>query len=210
MASFDELQSLGAQHISAHLASYEAARSGFFTFTVDNLDNIVRAGAANRDEPSSSDMIARAGEFLTLNVTKAKVPHFSLKAEEYRRGNEVVKFAGVPTFDSGSITVDDVVGLDTKSILMAWQALAYDVNTGKGGRMKDYKKVGHLTEYTQDYKKIRSWKLVGCWISHVSEGDFDKESDSKRQLEATIEYDRAYMELDLEDNQIELYTNANA
>ena len=39
MANYDE--SLRAQHISTNLANYEAARSGFFTFIVNDLDNII-------------------------------------------------------------------------------------------------------------------------------------------------------------------------
>ena len=79
---------------------------------------------------------------------------------------------------------------------MAWQALAYNVYTRKGGRMKDYKKNATLIEYTQDFEQIRSWTLYGCWISNISESEFDKESDGKRQITATIQYDRAEMNLD--------------
>lgn len=190
--------SLSAQHISTNLANYEAARSGFFSLIVDDIDNIVSAAyTGNPSAAADSDKIGKqAQEILKLNVIKAPVPHFSLKAEEYRRGNDVVKFAGVPTFDSGSITVDDVVGLDTKSILMAWQGLAYNVHTRKGGRMKDYKKNATLIEYTQDFEQIRSWTLYGCWISKIDEDPFDKSNDGKRQITATIEYDRAIMNLD--------------
>lgn len=189
--------SLSAQHISTNLANYEAARTGFFSLIIDDIDNIVSAAySGDPREAAASDKIARAQETLKLNVIKAPVPHFSLKAEEYRRGNDVVKFAGVPTFDSGDITVDDVVGMDTKSILMAWQALAYNVYTRKGGRMKDYKKNATLIEYTQDFEQVRSWTLYGCWISSISEGEFDKENDGKRQITAKIEYDRAEMNLD--------------
>ena len=189
--------SLSAQHISANLASYEAARTGFFSLIVDDIDNIVSAAfSGERDAATDNDKIARAQETLKLNVVKAPVPHFSLQALEYKRGNDTVKFAGVPEFQSGNITVDDVVGLDTKSILMAWQALAYNVYTRKGGRMKDYKKNCTLIEYTQDFEQIRSWTLYGCWISEISEGEFDKENDGKRQIQAKLEYDRAEMNLD--------------
>lgn len=189
--------SLSAQHISTNLANYEAARTGFFSLIVDDIDNIVSAAfSGDPREAAASDKIARAQETLKLNVVKAPVPHFSLATLEYRRGNDQVKFAGVPTFDAGDITVDDVVGMDTKSILMAWQALAYNVYTRKGGRMKDYKKNATLIEYTQDFEQIRSWTLYGCWVSKISEGEFDKENDGKRQIQATIEYDRAEMNLD--------------
>ena len=133
--------SLSAQHISTNLANYEAARTGFFSLIVDDIDNIVNAAfSGDTKDATDNDKIARAQEILKLNVVKAPVPHFELAKLTYRRGNDEVHFAGVPTINSGSIVVDDIVGLDTKSILMAWQALAYNVYTRKGGRMKDYKK----------------------------------------------------------------------
>ena len=188
--------SLSAMHISTNLANYEAARTGFFSLIVDDIDNIVRASfSGERDEAAASDKIARAQEVLKLNVVKAPVPHFSLQKHSYRRGNDVVNFAGVPDYKDGSIVVDDVVGMDTKSILMAWQALAYNVYTRKGGRMKDYKKTATLVEYTQDSEQVRSWTLYGCWIQDIQEGDFDKENDGKRQITASIVYDRAEMNL---------------
>lgn len=185
--------SLSAQHISTNLANYESARSGFFSLIVDDIDNIVKASysGADRRDAAADDKISRAQEILKLNVVKAPVPHFELAKLTYRRGNDEVHFAGVPTFNSGSLVVDDVVGMDTKSILMAWQALAYNVHTRKGGRMKDYKKNCTLIEYTQDFEQVRSWTLYGCWVQNISEGDFDKESDGKRQITASIVYDRA-------------------
>ena len=78
---------------------------------------------------------------------------------------------------------------------MAWLQLAYNVHTRKGGRMKDYKKTCTLIEYTQDYEQVRSWTLHGCWISNIDEEGFDKEGDGKRQISATIQYDRAEMNL---------------
>lgn len=188
--------SLAAQHISSNLANYEAARSGFFTFIVDDIDGIIKASyKGDKEKAAAKDRLLNAQEYLKLNVTQASVPHFSLEPLQYRRGNEVVKFAGVPTFEAGSISVDDVVGLDTKSILMAWQALAYDIHTRKGGRMKDYKKTCTLVEYTQDYEEVRSWTLYGCWISELSEENFDKANDDKRSISVTIQYDRAEMNL---------------
>lgn len=189
--------SLSAQHISTNLANYEAARSAFFSLIVDDIDNIIKATySGDKEAAAESDKIARAQETLKLNVVKANVPHFSLEKLSYRRGNDEVHFAGVPSFESGDIVVDDVVGLDTKSILMAWQGLAYNVYTRKGGRMKDYKKNATLIEYTQDFEQVRSWNLYGCWVSKISEDSFDKESDGKRQITATIEFDRAEMVVD--------------
>ena len=188
--------SLSAQHISTNLANYEAARSGFFSLLVNDIDNIVKASyTGDHSAAADSDKIKQAQEILKLNVTNAPVPHFSLQKQTYRRGNDVVNFAGVPEFSDGEITVDDIVGVDTKSILMAWQGLAYNVHTRKGGRMKDYKKDCTLIEYTQDFEEIRSWKLYGCWVSNITEDAFNKEQDGKRAIRATIVYDRAIMEM---------------
>ncbi len=196
---------LSASHISTNLDDYEAARSGFFTLMVGSLAifNADKYGA-KADAKESTDSINKlpkatgegyiqdnAQDLLMLNVLKTSVPHFSLEVLEYVRGNETIRFAGKPSFEAGSLVVDDVVGLDTKNILLAWQAQAYNVHTGKGGRMKDYKKTCTLVEYTQDYEPIRQWELSGCWISELSEDDFDRESDGKRQITATLQYDKA-------------------
>ncbi len=192
---FDE--SLNTRRISSELENYEAARNAFFTLVVDDIDNLIKPNYTgdNRDAASEGDRIANAQEVLKLNVVKCPVPHFGVETLEYRRGNDVVKFAGVPTWEGGSITVDDVVGLDTKSILMAWQYLAYNPHTRKGGRMKDYKKTCTLCEYTQDYELIRSWTLEGVFITKLSEGEFDRENDGKRQITADFSFDRAIVDL---------------
>jgi hypothetical protein len=112
--------SLSAQHISTNLANYEAARTGFFSLIVDDIDNIVSAAfSGDPKDAADSDKIARAQETLKLNVVKAPVPHFTLGTDEYRRGNDVVKFATTPSWSDGNIDVDDVVGLRTKDILMS-------------------------------------------------------------------------------------------
>lgn len=198
MANVNFEKELNSRHISTNLANYEAARNAFFTLEVDfripGTDTVNLLKPDYTGDPaaaSETDYIAGAEEGLKLNVTKAPVPHFSIGTEEYRRGNDVVKFATVPTWDSGSIEVDDVVGIRTKDILMSWQYLAYNPNTRLGGRMRDYKKTCTLSEYTQDYELVRSWTLEGCFITKLSEGDFDRENDGKRKITVEISYDRA-------------------
>ena len=192
---------LNTKHISSNLANYEAARNAFFTLNVDfripgtETVNLLKPDYTGHPaQATENDYIKEAAEGLKLNVTKAPVPHFSVGTDEYRRGNDVVKFATVPTWDSGSIEVDDVVGIRTKDILMSWQYLAYNPNTRLGGRMRDYKKTCTLMEYTQDYELIRAWTLEGCFITKLSESDFDRENDGKRKITVEISYDRATIE----------------
>ena len=197
-------QSLNTLHISENLAAYEAARSNFFVFYVDpsQLTNLYSpdfdpdSGEGKVEDGTRFDG-QMASDALRLNVTKASVPNFTITSHEYRRGNDVVKYAGVPEFKDGSITVDDVVGMRTKDMLYAWQYLAYNPITRKGGRMKDYKKTCTLIEYTQDYEQIRYWTLYGCFVTAIEDGDFDREGGSeKRQMTVAISYDRAIMHID--------------
>ncbi len=193
---------MNTEHIASNLAAYESARSGFFIFQVsaEDLERIGLLKQSYTGDPNDAtgDSKYDAGSYqetLKLAVTKCDVPHYEVGVLEYRRGNDVIKFAGVPTFKAGSLTVDDYVGLDTKSILMAWLRQAYDPFTRKGGRMINYKINCTLVEYTQDYQEIRKWKLEGCFISALSEEPFDRANDGKRQITATLQYDRATMEL---------------
>ena len=188
--------SLNTRHISTNLENYEAARSAFFTLIVDDLTNLLKTDYTGEiDEATDVDHINNAQEVLKLNVVKAPVPTFGISTDEFRRGNDVVKFAGLPTWDGGSIVVDDIVGLDTKSILYSWLYLAYNPHTRKGGRMKDYKKTATLCEYTQDYELIRSWTIEGIFVTKISEEDFDRTADGKRQLTVEFSYDRATQNL---------------
>jgi hypothetical protein len=103
MAKINFDNSLNTKHISANLANYEAARSQFFVFEVDFRDADGKVNLLKPDytgDPAAAtenDYIQNADEIIKLNVTKAPVPHFSVGTEEYRRGNDVVKFATVPT-----------------------------------------------------------------------------------------------------------------
>lgn len=192
--AFDE--SLNTTHISTNLRNYEAARSGFFTLVVDDLTNLLKPNfKGEADEATDADKISNAQTVLKLNVVAATVPQFTLGTEEFRRGNDTVKFATTPTWDSGSLTVDDIVGLDTKSLLLSWLYLAYNPHTRKGGRMADYKKTATLCEYTQDYELIRTWTLEGVFITKVGDDEFNREQDGKRQLKVEFSYDRAIMDL---------------
>jgi hypothetical protein len=61
--------------------------------------------------------------------------------------------------------------------------------------MVDYKKTATLCEYTQDYELIRTWTLEGVFVTKLSEGEFDRENDGKRQITVEFSYDRAIVDL---------------
>ena len=184
---------LGAYHLSDNPTLYEPARSNTFEFVVTRLGQLLRAGYSA--DQSNAYLGTNAEELLRISVVSSTVPTFSQEPIIIRRGNSVMKAAGIPTFKAGSLVINDYLGADGKSILMAWQNLSYNVKTEKVGRMKDYKKDCYLLEYSPDYQLVRTWKLKGCWISDLTMPDFNQEEGGKRQITASIEYDAAFMEM---------------
>ena len=188
----DTITNIGAYHLADNPTLYEVQRDNNFEFIVTGIDNILRVGASENDENA---FITNAQETLRFSVVSAPIPTFNQNVIEVKRGNSIMKAAGVPTFKEGSVVVNDFIGADTKSALMAWQQLSYNVKTERVGAMADYKKTCYLQEYTPDYKLVRTWKMVGCWVSDISEGDFNMESNGKKTITATIQYDKAFMEM---------------
>lgn len=187
---------LSVYHLSTgtHRA-YQPAKKNFFEFIVEDLDNLLKPGV-EVDLAEENDYIRNGQEVIRLTVNKAPVPHFELNDIEIRKGNSIVHYAGTPTFNDGTLEVDDMIGAQSKAVLEAWQNLAYNVVTDKGGRAIDYKKNATLIEYTSDHVKVRSWRLIGCWIKNISEDDYDKTNDDLVRVQGTIRYDRAIPEID--------------
>lgn len=183
---------VGSYHLADNPELYEIQRDNNFEFIVTGIDNIMRVGAEPGD---ASPTIENASQTLRFSVVTSTIPMFTQEVLTIRRGNSVMKFAGTPTFSEGTLVVNDYIGADTKSALMAWQNLSYNVKTEKVGNMKDYKKICYLCEYTPDYKLVRTWKMLGCWVSGLSEGEFNMESGGKKTITATISFDKAFMEL---------------
>lgn len=185
---------IGTYHLADNPQLFEIQRQNNFEFVVTDIDGILRAGALGTEKNAA---INNAQEMLRLSVTKAFVPHFTQEVVNIKRGNSTLKYAGVPSFSEGSLDFNDYIGADIKSILKAWQNLSYNVRTEKVGALDvtNYKKDCYLIEYTPDYRKVRTWRLYGCWISALSEGEYTADSGDKHQISCTIQYDRAEIDL---------------
>ena len=179
---------MGTYHLAANTNLFEIQRTNNFEFIVTDIDGIAKAGMLGNE---TNGTIANAQEIIRLSVSSSSVPHFTQNAIEVKRGNSTMKFAGVPTFQAGQIKVIDYIGAATKEVLMAWQNLSYNIVTEKVGLASDYKKDCYLVEYTPDHQKVRQWKMHGCWVSELSEDEYNSESNDKKQITCKIEYDRA-------------------
>ena len=183
----------GTHYLTDNPKYYEIQRSNTFMFYVafpkgyfDNDEILAAQNTYARDN---------AQEVFRISVDSSFVPHFTTNAIELKRGNNTMKFAGNPTFSNGQIKFTDFIGAGTKAVLEAWQRKVYDENTEKVGLASDYKLLGYLTEYTPDYQVVRTWKLIGCWISGLNEEDYTHDNAEKHSITATIEYDWAHIDI---------------
>lgn len=189
----------GTYHLTNNPDIYEPARNNNFEFQMPFFANdvLLKAGIDTGTAPQSDDYIKNAQEVIRVAVESSSVPHFTLGTIEVKRGNNTAKFAGLPAFASSSLVVKDYISVDSgysnpKDVMMAWQALAYDVRSEKIHRASNYKRTCTLVEYSPDYEIVRKWTLEGCWVSEVSEDPFTSENEGQRKFTATIVYDRAY------------------
>lgn len=185
----DYAQNTGTYHLADNPQLYEVQRTNNFEFVVTNLYDLVRAGATGNEKDA---ILPDGQEVLRMAVSSATVPHFEQTPITVKRGNNDMKFAGVPTFGPGTLRFNDYIGAEVKAYLMAWQNLSYDVNNERVGSLdvQNYKKDCYLIEYTPDYRKVRQWVLKGCWISGLSESPYDHESNNQQKIEVTIQYDK--------------------
>jgi hypothetical protein len=187
------MNNIGTYHLADNPAIYEPSRNNAFEFIVNSkINTLLQAGVTL---PSDSSWLSGVQDVIKLSVSEASVPHFELGVIEIRRGNSIMKFAGTPSFSECTIRCNDYVGAKTKAVLLAWQALAYDVAKDVVNTADRYKFDCQLVEYTPDYSRIiRTWTLKNCWVRSLSEGNFSHESNDKRSVDVTIVYDRAIPE----------------
>ena len=184
------MEQIGAYHLSDNPNMYEPQRNNNFIFVVTGIDNIVNAGY------NDGQTIPNAAEVLKFSVVSVTLPSFSQSPIEIRRGNSVMKAAGLPSFNDGNVVINDYIGADGKSALMSWQYLSYNPKTETVGNMRDYKKTCYLVEYDNDHTTIvRTYKMLGCWISSLTQPDADVTNGENKTVTATIQYDKAFMEL---------------
>lgn len=181
----------GAYHLADHPELYESARNNTFRFILNPaLDTLIPAGL-DENLVTENDYLKDSAEKLSCSVITSSIPHFEIAPITIKRGNSQVQFAGSISWKAGSIKLNDFVGARVKDIIMAWQALAYDILNDTVALASNYKFDCTLVEYNPDMsKKVREWTLKGCWISAIDEAEFDTQNHEERTFTATLQYDR--------------------
>ncbi len=185
-------EQFGAYHLADNPREYEIQRNNTFELLVYGIDELLRAGVTTNED---SDYIRGGQDRIRLSVNAASIPNFEQDVITIRRGNTAFKAAGVMTFNEGSLTINDYIGADPRSVLLAWQRLSGDPVTEKVGRMVNYKKDCTLIELTPDAEIVRYWDIKGAWLRSVNVGDWSHDDGDAKKINATIVFDRAIMHM---------------
>ena len=182
---------IGTYHMTDNPALYEPHRSNTFQFIVTGVNRLLKPGAAGQ---SANDYITDAQDVLRLSVQTANIPDPNIGVMSVRRGNSIMKAAGLPSFDDGQITLNEYEGTDAANVLYAWKQLAYNQEADTTGKMSVYKKDCYLVEYNVDFTEVvRQYLLKGCWVSSIQRQAVSKEQEGMRVITATIPFDTARM-----------------
>lgn len=166
---------ISAYHLVTNPDVYEPQKTNAFKFFVTDLDPL--------EDPTTGKIIPNAGDILKESVYAFDPPAFSQAPIEVRMGNTVMKTAGTPTFNNGTLRLHDWVGAETYDVLYAWQAKSFNIKTGRVGLAKDYKKTAYLIEYTSDFATIvRVWKLYGVWVQELSRDGSWNNADNANEM----------------------------
>lgn len=180
---------IGTYYFSQNPELFEPQRYNTFQFVATGISNLLKPGATAEDANAN---LKDTQEILTLSVVKAWMPNVSIEPVTIRRGNMVMKAAGLPSYNDGQIVIRDFIGAQGVSILQAWQKLAFNIDDGLTQKLSNYKKDCYLLQYDVDFSKVvRQWLLKGCWVSSIQQDEFDVENGDAHSVTATIQYDYA-------------------
>ena len=188
---------IGAFGLTSQYNLYEPQRTNHYEFRVDQdklrtkLKGLIPYNTYAEDN---------AGEILTIATIQAPNFNYTINQIDVSRGNTTIHFAGKPQFQGGSFVFNDFIGAGVKDILLAWQKLAFNIDTEKVGLADDYKMQAYITEYTPDHQKVREWKLYGVWVNNVTADAPNTEGDDKVKVTASVVYDFFKVAYDVTDN----------
>lgn len=172
----------GAQHMVG-TDVFEPQRTNNFEIRFEDLDTLV----SSTGEMKYTD----CGKAITLSVANVGDLAQNIEAITVNYGNNAIKFAGKPSLNSISVTINDFIGLETERILEAWSSLVYNKNTQTVGKASVYKKRGYLIEYSPDYEIAKVWQLEGCWPGTITYGGYAQENSGQRQITMDLNIDFA-------------------
>lgn len=174
-------------------------------------------GAEAIDGANYSRGLSQINEILNSSLQQANAPTKSIGQITIDYFNSQIKFAGKPTYNNASFTLNTLIGLGSKHVLAAWADICLSERTLAGGwartepnynppvqgNMSDeqylnklfshigYKVDGVLLECARDGTIVSSWSYIGMWVSAFTPGNYNMSgANTPSQISATITVDQ--------------------
>jgi len=160
-----------ADHIASSEGGYEAQRQNHFLVEFHGVPN---------------------AEVLRLSLRTSDLPPVGFEEIEIPWLNERRFVPGRFRTEPITITFNDYLDPNTANVIMEWNKLVGDPETGKIFPLKAnrYKVDGTLYLLGPDGSTQRSWKLQGCWPQQTSMGSVDMSATDIVQIEVTFRVDK--------------------
>lgn len=193
----------------------EAQVAYIATFANNQISPIT--GAELIDANNYSRGLSQINEILNSSMQNLNSPTKSIQQIIIDFFNTQIKFAGKPTYNNASITLNTFIGLGSKNVLAGWADICLNERTLAGGwartepgyqvpprgdetasRYLDtlfshvgYKCDGLLLECARDGTIVNQWKYIGMWVQTFTPGSYNMAgSSSPSQVQATITVDK--------------------
>ena len=136
-------------------------------------------------------------------ISKATKPSFSISETEHRYLNHTFYYPGRLTWNDVTFTVVDVIDSSAngaQAVMKMLDATGYKVPTDEGvketiSKRKSVSALGTITihQLDSDGTIVEDWVLKNAWIKDVKFGDLDYASEEAQNVDVTVRYDNAYI-----------------
>jgi hypothetical protein len=103
------------------------------------------------------------------------------------------KLKGKSVWNSIAITIYDAIVPSAAQATMQWIRLHHESVTGRDGYSTQYKKNIQLQQLSGLGEVIEEWNLYGCYLQTVNFGTLDWSAEDVVTIEATLNYDYAFL-----------------
>lgn len=166
------MPTLGASHLAG--AGWELQRRNNFEFSMAGIGDSER--------------------LLTLSVVSCALPTESNEVITVNYGNTNIKIAGPFNTEGGNLVLRDFLQKDMEKVIDDWRAQVYNKTTDGIGFAANYKRQARVIQYAPDGTYERTWKIEGVWPSQVTYGDMSNTDGNPKEVQVTLQYDKAILQ----------------
>ncbi len=130
--------------------------------------------------------------FLAKEVNK---PTLETEVNEYRLGNQIVKFPSVPRWNDITIKyVDTTENLIYKKLLKLMMSDDQPKTEWEANAIENNDLSLTIDQYDSNKKVVSTWRFKNAFIKSINFGDNNYSDDSLSEIEVVIAYDWAYLD----------------